>query len=50
MLFHVNLDQEIDEKEEKISMKAATEEKELAEIDKPPKTAEFWFVAHCTDI
>ena len=37
--------QEIDENEEKYEQKkaeAAKEDAELAEIDKPPKTSEFW--------
>ena len=39
--------QEIDQQEEKyekLKEEAAKEDEELAEIDKPPKTDEFWFV------
>ena len=36
------LEQELDEIEEKHEQSVAKEDKELAEIDKPPKTSEFW--------
>ena len=41
--FDLNSD-ENEEKYEKLKEEVAKQEEELAEIDKPPKTDEFWFV------
>ena len=44
MCYAQEIDQQ-EEKYEKLKEEAAKEEEELAEIDKPPKTDEFWFVS-----